>query len=106
MVTRQEDGEPPAATTAAAGGKGEREEATVSRRDFFGYVATSTFGAAAVLGAVLAPQEASANGMLDYPPARLNNRCVWSCACGLGGKRTEYNSRRTYTAAVQDTYYT
>lgn len=76
MVTRPEDGEPPAATTAAARGKGEREEATVSRRDFFGYVATSTFGAAAVLGAVLAPQEASANGMLDYPPARLNNRCV------------------------------
>ena len=86
MVARQGDGEAPAAITAGAGGKGEGE-AMVSRRDFFSYVATSTFGAAAVLGAVLAAEEASANGLLDFPPARLNNRCVCG-TFGLGGRWT------------------
>lgn len=77
MVARREGGEglAPAATEA----EGEGKATPVSRRDFFGHVATSTFGAAAVLGAVLAPEEASANGMLDFPPARLNNRCVYYC---------------------------
>ncbi|CBJ29948.1 conserved unknown protein [Ectocarpus siliculosus] len=48
----------------------------VSRGGFFASIATAALGtSAAALGLVLAsPESASANGMLDFPPARLNNR--------------------------------
>ncbi len=50
--------------------------APISRRGFFASVATAAVGGSAVLtGATLgAPEAARANGMLDFPPAKLNNR--------------------------------
>lgn len=74
MVARDEQqGEPAAATAATA----------MSRWGFFASVASTAFGggAAVLMGAVFVPEKAGANGMLDFPPIKLNNRCgipAWS----------------------------
>lgn len=66
---------------AGRGGEGQ-EETAVTRGGFLVSFATIAVGAGTMLGAVgVLPEEASATGMLDFPPAKLNNRCVlisWS----------------------------
>lgn len=59
--------------------------AAVSRGGFFAALGSSAVLAAAV---VAAPKEASANGMLDFPPARLNNR-YFLMRSGQGGADKE-----------------
>ncbi|CAN0375366.1 unnamed protein product, partial [Ectocarpus sp. 12 AP-2014] len=62
----------------------------VSRGGFFASIATAALGtSAAALGLVLSsPESASANGMLDFPPARLNNR-YFLMRSGQGGSDKE-----------------
>lgn len=64
----------------------------VSRGGFFASVATVVLGGSALLtGATLgAPEAASANGMLDFPPARLNNR-YFLMRAGQGGKSSTHH---------------
>lgn len=60
-----------------ARGENEQEEPAVTRGGFLVSVATVAVGAGTMLGAVGGfPREARASGMLDFPPAKLNNRCV------------------------------
>lgn len=60
--------------------------AAVSRGGFLAaFGGSAALAAAAVLGA---PKEASANGMLDVPPARLNNR-YFLMRAGQGGADKE-----------------
>ncbi|CAN0467372.1 unnamed protein product, partial [Ectocarpus sp. 12 AP-2014] len=62
----------------------------VSRGGFFASIAKAALGtSAAALGLVLAsPESASANGMLDFPPERLNNR-YFLMRSGQGGSDKE-----------------
>lgn len=60
-----------------AGGGHEQEEPALTRGGFLVSFATFAAGAGTVLGAVGGfPREARATGMLSFPPAKLNNRCV------------------------------
>lgn len=80
----QEGKEPPPVTAVAPAAADSRGIAPVTRKGFFeSAVATGAIGGGgviALIGAMSAPEEASANGMLDSPPARLNNRCVACCS--------------------------
>lgn len=47
----------------------------VHRKRFLDSIVMATFGSIVVgSGVFVSPREASANGMLDFPPAKLNNR--------------------------------
>lgn len=60
-----------------ARGGNEQEESAVTRGGFLVSFATVAAGAGTMLGAVGGfPREARATGMLNFPPAKLNNRCV------------------------------
>lgn len=78
--------------TTAAGGREASllPNAAVSRGGFFASLATAALGSSAVLTATVltGPDEASANGMLDVPPARLNNR-YFLMRAGQGGADKE-----------------
>eukprot|EP00752_Nemacystus_decipiens_P008815 g7867.t1 len=68
--------ESPPPKPAARGAAGDLDatppSATMSRGGFLAAVGSSA--ALAAVAVATSPQEASANGMLDFPPARLNNR--------------------------------
>eukprot|EP00903_Cladosiphon_okamuranus_P019237 g17690.t1 len=79
------------ATEAAAGGidaalHPSPSAAAVSRGGFLTALGSSAALAAAVVAS--APEEAGANGMLDFPPARLNNR-YFLMRSGQGGADKE-----------------
>lgn len=81
MLDRADQQELSAPSSPATGGA-----AAVSRGGFFEAVVTAAFGGGAALaGMTLAPGSAIANGLLDYPPAKLNNRCALAPPCFLCG---------------------
>lgn len=62
-------------TTVTPSGAPSAVPEAVHRKRFLDSIVTATFGSVvAGSGVLVSPREASANGMLDFPPAKLNNR--------------------------------